>query len=164
MGSPGGGPVASPGAPGSALVLLQDREAAWGEEDEHQQGECGGGRGAGEHVVDGRVDGPAQVVRRGGGELRGVLQGVRDRVQVAGESGDGGVGQPGGEYAVGDGAEERGAQALADLAAEEDGRGGRPPLGPADGRLDPDDQRQLEEAQRRTEQQHQQGGCQAAPG
>ncbi len=121
-----------------------DGEAAGREEDEYQQGEAGRDGRAHVDVVDGGVHGPAQVVGGLGGQRTGVAQGVRDGIEVAGEPVPyplGGVGQPGREGRVGDRAEQRGAHALADLAAEEHGGRRRAALRVADGRLDADDQR-----------------------
>lgn len=109
-------------------------------------------------MVDRRVHRPAQLVRRVGSEGRGVLQGVRDGVQVARAA------EAGGEDPVGHGAEECGAHALADLAAEEDGRGRRAAFGPAHGGLDADDQGSWKSPSAPPSSSMSRAGCQGAPG
>ncbi|CAM5633091.1 hypothetical protein SVIOM74S_04516 [Streptomyces violarus] len=91
------------------------------------------------HQVD-RVHG---VGDRPPGRLRGGarVEGPGHRVEVARAA------EPGGQHAVGDRAEDRRADRLAGLAAEQHGRGRRAALRPPHRRLHPDDQRQLEQTQ-----------------
>ncbi len=100
----------------------------------------------------------AQVVGGGPREQFRPVEGLGDVVEVLRQPGHRGVGQPGGDGRVGDGPQQGGPEALADLAAEQHRGCRRPPLGPAHGGLDPDDQRQLEEAEGGAQQQHDQRG------